>query len=86
MNIRLKLAGIQEMEQLIGGREIVLQVEGSTFGDLLSHLQKTYGRPVMKCLHCQILRNGKEWIRRDNLTHPLQDGDHVTFLQMMGGG
>jgi molybdopterin converting factor small subunit len=86
MNIKLKLVGIQKMERMIGGNEILLQVEGSTFGDLVNHLQKTYGEPIMECLHCQILRNGKEWIKTDNFTYPLQDGDHVTFLQMMGGG
>jgi len=86
MRIRVKLVGFSEVERVIGGKEIDLHVEGSTFGDLLVYLQKTYGAAVLKNLRQQILRNGEEWIKRDDLNHPLQDGDQVTFLQMMGGG
>ena len=86
MKIKVKLVGFPEVEHLVGGREIDLQVEGRTFGDLLLHLQKTYGEPVVKNLRQQILRNGKEWIKRDEMDYSLQDGDQLTFLQMMGGG
>ena len=86
MKIKVKLVGFSELEHVIGGKEIDLQVEGNTFGDLLQHLKKHYGELVMKKLRSQTLRNGREWIRMDNLTYPLQDGDRLTFLQMMGGG
>jgi molybdopterin converting factor small subunit len=86
MRIKLKLVGFAEAERLIGGKEVDLQLEGSTFGDLLVHLQKRYGESVVKGLRQQILRNGEEWIRRDDLHHSLQDGDRLTFLRMMGGG
>lgn len=86
MKIRIKLVGFPEVERTVGGKEIDLQVKGNTFNDLLHHLKNTYGEPVMKNLQGQILRNGKEWIHWDNLTYSLQDGDQLTFLQMMGGG
>jgi len=86
MRIRIKLVGFPEVERAVGGKEIDLQMWGRTFGDLLQHLKKTYGELTMNKLHGQILRNGKEWIQRENLTYSLEDGDQVTFLQMMGGG
>jgi len=86
MRIKLKLVGFPEMECLIGGKEIDLEIEGNTFGDLLCYLEKNFGRAVARNLRQQILRNGKEWIRWDGLTHSLQDGDQLTFLRMMGGG
>jgi len=86
MKIKVKLVGFSEVEPLIGGKEIDLQLEGSTFGDLLLHLQRTYGESVVKNLRQQILRNGEEWIKKDDLNHSLEEGDRLTFLQMMGGG
>lgn len=86
MKIKLKLVGFSEMERVMGGKEFDLQLEGNTFGDVLRHLEKNFGGTVAKNLRQQILRNGKEWIGRNDLTHSLQDGDQLTFLQMMGGG
>jgi molybdopterin converting factor small subunit len=86
MKIRIKLVGFPEVERAVGGKEFDLQMRGRTFGDLLQYLEKKYGDLVMKHLHGQTLRNGKEWIQRENLTYSLEDGDQVTFLQMMGGG
>jgi molybdopterin converting factor small subunit len=86
MKIKIKLVGFPKVEQVVGGKELDLQLEGNTFGDLLRQLKRTYGELVTKNLQGQILRNGREWIHRDNLTCSLQDGDQVTFLQMMGGG
>ena len=86
MKIRIKLVGFPKVEQVVGSREINLHVEGNTFGDLLQQLKNNYGEPIMKNLQGQILRNGREWIQMYNLTYSLQDGDQVTFLQMMGGG
>lgn len=86
MKIRIKLVGFPEVEKVVGSREFDLQMEGRTFGDLLQCLKENYGELVMRHLHGQILRNGKEWIHRENLNYPLEDEDQVTFLQMMGGG
>ena len=86
MKIKVILVGFPEVEPVVGGQEIDLEVEGITFGDLLLHLRQTYGEPMVKNLQQQILRNGKEWIKKDDLNHFLKDGDRLTFLQMMGGG
>lgn len=86
MKIKLKFFGFPEVERRVGGKEIDLDLEGHTYGDLLNYLGKTFGESVQKALGPQILRNGKEWIRKDDLTHSLEDGDQLSFLQMIPGG
>ncbi len=86
MKIKLKFFGFPELEKKIGGKEIDLDLEGSTYGDLLDYLQKTYGESIKKPLRQQTLRNGKEWIRKDDLAYTLQDGDQLSFLLMVPGG
>jgi len=86
MKIKLKFFGFPEVERAVGGQEINLEFEGNTYGDLLNYLHHTYGEPIKKTLWRQILRNGKEWIKKDDLAHSLQDGDQLTFLQMVAGG
>ena len=86
MKIKLKFFGFPEVEKKVGGKEIDLDLDGSTYGDLLNYLHKTYGESIKKILRQQILRNGKEWIRRDDLAYALQDGDQLSFLRMVPGG
>ena len=86
MNIQVKLFGLSEMEHLVGGNEISLEMRGSTVADLLDHLATTYGEHVRKSFPFQILRNGREWIRWEDLSHSLEDGDQLNFLLMAGGG
>ncbi len=86
MKIKLKFFGFPEVEKKVGGKEIDLDLDGSTYGDLLNYLHKTYGESVKKTLRQQILRNGKEWIRRDDLAYSLRDGDQLSFLRMVSGG
>ena len=86
MDIKVKLHGLQEMERLIGGNEISVEMEGSTIADLLHHLTKTYGEHVRKSFPFQILINGREWIHWKDLSHTLKDGDQLSFLLMAGGG
>jgi len=86
MKVKLKFFGFPEVEKRVGGREVDLDLEGKTYGDLLNCLQKTYGESIKNTLWQQILRNGKEWIRRDDLSYNLQDGDQLSFLRMIPGG
>jgi len=86
MRIKLKFFGFPEVEKKVGGKEINLDLDGSTYGDLLNYLQKTYGESIKKTLRQQTLRNGKEWIRRDDLAYALQEGDQLSFLRMVPGG
>lgn len=95
MNVKVKLVGLPKLARAVGAGEFEAPLEGGTFGDLLRHLERTYGAPVRKDLvnaqgtvdeTVQILRNGDEWVGRDALSLPLADGDEITFLLMMAGG
>lgn len=95
MNLHVKLIGFPDLKRLIGGNEIALQVQGETLGDLLRHLEAAYGAPIRKALldakgivdrSVQVLRNDREWISREDLSFPLQEGDRLTFLLMVAGG
>ena len=86
MKIKLKCFGFPEVEKRVGGKDVDLDLDGSTYGDLLNYLHETYGESVKRTLGQQILRNGKEWIRTGDLSYTLQDGDQLTFLRMVPGG
>ena len=86
MKIKLKVFGFPEVEKILGGNGVDLDLQGRTYGDLLNYLRETYGESIKRTLGQQILRNGKEWIRRDDLSYTLQDGDQLTFLRMVPGG
>ncbi len=86
MRITVKLYGLQQLERLIGRNEISVRIEGNTVADLLHHLPKTYGEQVRTSFPFQLLRNGREWIHWEDLSHPLEDGDRLSFLLMASGG
>ena len=86
MKIGVKLYGLQQMERLIGGNKITVEIEGNSIGDLLHHLTKTYGERVRESFPFQLIRNGSEWIRWEDMSYPLKEGDQLSFLLMAGGG
>ncbi len=86
MKVKLKFFGFPEVEKRVGGKEIDLDLDGKTYGDLLQCLKKIYGESIKNTLWQQILRNGKEWIRRDDLSYKLEEGDQLSFLRMIPGG
>ena len=86
MDVKVKLYGLRELERLIGGNEISVQMEGNTIADLLHHLTQTYGENFRKSFPFQILINGREWIHWKDLSHSLENGDQLSFLLMAGGG
>jgi len=95
MRLQVKFIGFPDLKRMIGSNEVSVEMEGNTFGDLLRDLERTYGSPTMREFmeekgvvdeSVQILRNGREWIHREDMSFPFSDGDHLTFLLMMAGG
>ena len=86
MKVKVKILGFPEVEARIGKNEMDVHMNGNTLGDLVQHLEKTYGDRIKQALTVQILQNGREWIWKDDLGHLLDDGDQVSFLHMMEGG
>lgn len=95
MRVRVKLVGLPKLARAIGQGEFDAQLDGPTLGHLLRHLEARHGQQVRKDLltpqgtvndTVQVMRNGSDWIPRDALSHPLAEGDEITFLLMMAGG
>jgi molybdopterin converting factor small subunit len=86
MKVKLKILGFPEVEARIGKNEMDVHMNGNTLGDLVQSLEKAYGDGIKQALTVQILRNGREWIWKDDLGHRLDGDDQVTFLHMMEGG
>ncbi len=86
MKIKLKFFGFPEVLKMLGKNVIDVQVEGTTIGDLQHQLEETYGEGIKRAFTVQILRNGQEWIKMNDLSHPLNDGDQLSFLNMITGG
>jgi molybdopterin converting factor small subunit len=95
VNLSVRFVGFPDMKRILGGKEISLQLEGVTFGDLLRHLEQSYGELLRKAIlndrglvddSVQVIRNERVPVVREDLSSPLKEGDLVTFLFMMAGG
>ena len=94
MKVHLKVI-LPMLSQAMGGKELEIEFAGETVNDLIEHLAARYGRKARQALYdgegeldmmVQVLLNGEQWIARDQLDTPLQDGDSVMLMMMMGGG
>jgi molybdopterin converting factor small subunit len=95
VNIDVEFIGFPEMKALIGQKRISLDFDGETFIDLIKKLEGMYRSTFKKSIlnreglvdsTVQILRNDSKWVKRDNSSQRLSDGDKIIFLRMMGGG
>jgi len=86
MKIKCKFFGLPEVQKMVGGKEIEVEIEGHTLGALQQHLTTIYGESIQKAFASQILKNGSEWVNTKDDKHPLKDGDHLSFLLMIPGG
>jgi molybdopterin converting factor small subunit len=95
VNVKVRFVGFPDLKRFLGGKEIALRFEGGMFGDLLRHLEQSYGEPLRKALlndhglvddAVQVIRNDITQLAREDLSAPLKEGDVVTFLFMMPGG
>jgi molybdopterin converting factor small subunit len=95
VNVRVRLVGFPELKRLLGKQEIDVESEAETLGDLLAHLKDKYGPAVVKLLlddrgrldpSVQVIRNEGEWLKKDDLSQPLREGDLLTFLLLVAGG
>jgi MoaD family protein len=94
MKVKLKIF-LPLLPEVIGSKDLEVELAGETINDLIEHLVAQYGRKAKKALYdstgkldpvIQVLLNGKEWVTHDRLDTALQDGDEVMFMIMMAGG
>ena len=93
--IAVKFIGFPMLRRKLGENRVEVLLDGSTFGDLLRNLEKTYG-PVIRenvlndrghvAQNVQVLHNDTLWIERDDMKFALRSGDKVIFMLMVAGG
>ncbi len=95
MNIDVEFIGFPELRSLTRQKCVNVDFDGETFNDLVKKLDLLYksrfrdsilNREGLVDETVQILWNSNNWVKRDNISQKLADGDKITFMRMMGGG
>lgn len=96
MLVRVEFVGLPELRKAAGSREISLELRNTTLGGLIGELERLHGPIARRSLlapdgaqvdqSIQVLRNGSEWLSREDLGAPLRSGDRITFMLMVAGG
>ncbi len=95
MIINVEFIGFPELKAVTGKKALKLEFYGSTFSDLIELLEKKYKERFKGSIlnkegivdsTVQILKNNSNWIKRDDSSQQLKDGDKIIFMRMMGGG
>ncbi len=84
--VKVKTFGFPEIAETMGGTSVEIYIEGNTFGALLDAIEGKYGEDARKALLVQVMKNGKEWIDKEDMTIAVEDGDTFSFFTMIGGG
>ena len=85
---------LPKLPEAMGRKELEIDFDGETIGDLIGHLIARYGRKAEQALFkdgkldpvVQILLNGEEFVAHDQLDTALQDGNSVILMMLMAGG
>lgn len=95
MRATFKIFGFPKLRHLIGEGEIDIEFEGQTVSDMIVHLGNTYGKAVKETIMqndkflkpgVRLLRNGRQWIDRDDLEMELSEGDVLVLSLLVAGG
>ncbi|MGQ9654739.1 MAG: MoaD/ThiS family protein [Thermodesulfobacteriota bacterium] len=95
MEVRVRLVGFRGFSHSLVPGEIPVRLQGRTLGDLMEHLVREYGTEMAEALldeegeldpAVQVIRNGEQWLSREDLSAELQEGDRVVFLLLVAGG
>ncbi len=96
MLVRVEFIGLPELRKAAGAKELPMELQEATLGGLLKELVSRHGLIARRNLldanglgveqSVQVLRNGKEWLSREDLNTPLRSGDRITFMLMVAGG
>jgi MoaD family protein len=95
MKITVEFLSLPAVTKIVGDKSITLEFPGRTIDDLLTLITDRYGQKVRNFLFddsgkldmmLKILLNGSQWIRRDQLDKPLENGDRITIMMLVAGG
>jgi molybdopterin converting factor small subunit len=95
MKVTLEFLSLPNVVKMVGSKTVILDFSGTTVNDLVHEVAGRYGRDVQRFLldesgqldmSLRVTINQQEWIRRNQMDRPLQDGDRVTIMMLAAGG
>ena len=95
MKITVEFLSLPNVVRMVGSKTVTLDFVGQNVEDLIQEVVHKYGEDVRRFLlddtgHLDVtfgvMINKQEWIRRNQMDRPLEDGDQVTILMLAGGG
>ena len=93
--VTVDFRGLPNAQKLAGAKSLALEVDGSTVADAVRTLGDRGGEKLRRFLlddegkldlAFQVVHNGRDWLRRDQLDRPIAEGDVVTITMLVGGG
>jgi hypothetical protein len=95
IRVTVDFLGLPHAAKLAGAKAVPLALPGGTIADAIAALTSGRDPRLGKLLldgegkldlAFQVILNGKEWLRREQLDRPLGDGDRLTITMLVGGG
>jgi molybdopterin converting factor small subunit len=95
MRIHVEFLGFPMVSDVIGKKEMELDIPGNTVIDLIDELIRLYGKKVRKAFYdekgrfdvtLQVSLNGRIFNPADKQHPPLNEGDTLIFMLLLAGG
>ncbi len=95
MKIHVEFLGFPMVSDVIGKKNMELDIPGNTVKDLIDELIRLYGKKVREAFYdekgrfdvtLQMTLNGKIFIPADKQHTPLNEGDTLVFMLLLAGG
>jgi len=95
MKINVEFLGLPMVSDIVREKKLELEIFGETVRDAIDELIKRYGKKVGQAFYdaqgnfdpmIQIALNGKSFIPSDKHNTPLNEGDSLIFMLLLGGG
>jgi molybdopterin converting factor small subunit len=95
MKIHVEFLGFPMVSDVIGKKNMELDIPGITVKDLIDELIRLYGNKVREAFYdekgrfdvtLQVSLNGKIFIPADKQHTPLNEGDTLIFMLLLAGG
>ena len=95
MRVTVEIMSLPNLAKMLGARTMTMDFPGGTVADLVRHLAESRGDKVRNFLlgedgeldmTLRVVLNRRDWLRREDLSRPLAEGDHVAIAMLVGGG
>jgi molybdopterin converting factor small subunit len=95
MKVTVEFLSLPKITRIIGSKSVSVNFSGTTIIDLFNEITDQYGEELKEFLFdksgnldtvFKVMLNKKQWIPGDKLDTPLQEGDRVTLMMLVGGG